>query len=393
MDECIKLCLPIIERFSSDGSFYVRKEAAAAIGSLSSMVDSTIATERLLPLFYKFSEDQTWNVRRSCVMTLPSLCNKLPEPTKEEIVVTSIETFRNDVSRNVRNALADIVGELVAAFLPPDWETTQHPGKLPEPLLDYFLSLGTQSLKVDIDRAFICAYNFPAVVLTAGVDYWDSHLRETYLRLSKDYQIKVRCTFAHSLHAIARIIGPERTERDLVQIFALYLMDMDDVKQGVLEHLSDFLHTLASSSRNEYIPILAEVWDGVASNWHLRNILAEQLAKIALLFDASRVVEHILPLVVRACEDQYATVRESGVRIFPVILDIVKKSVEEDGETLSQAEGYGEDAADNKKNYALALFSHVMERLDEFARSDNYRGRLLYVYLDSFLRRLFNRNV
>jgi hypothetical protein len=213
--------------------------------------------------------------------------------------------------------------------------------------------------------------------MTAGVDYWDSHLRETYLNLTKDYQIKVRCTFAHSLHDIARIIGPGRTERDLVQIFALYLMDLDDVKEGVLEHLAEFLGTLASSSRNEYIPILAEVWDGVTTNWYLRNILAEQLMHIALLFDASRVVEHILPLVARACEDKFATVRETGVRIFPVILDIVKHAVEEDGESLSQADGYGEDAADNKRNYALALLSHVMERLDEFARSENYRGRLV----------------
>ena len=167
--------------------------------------------------------------------------------------------------------------------------------------------------KLETDRAIICAYNFPAVVLTAGADYWDSHLKDTYLNLTKDYQIKVRRTFAYSLHEIARIIGPERTERDLVQIFALYLMDLDDVKQGVLEHLAEFLGTLAVSSRNEYIPILAEVWDGVMTNWRLRDILAGQLRDIALLFDAARVVEHILPLAIRACQDEFAAVRVTGV--------------------------------------------------------------------------------
>lgn len=167
--------------------------------------------------------------------------------------------------------------------------------------------------KSETDRAIICAYNFPAVVLTAGAEYWDSHLKDTYLSLTKDYQIKVRRTFAYSLHEIARIIGPDRTERDLVQIFALYLMDLDDVKQGVLEHLAEFLGTLAVSSRNEYIPILAEVWDGVMTNWRLRDILAGQLRDIALLFDAARVVEHILPLAIRACQDEFAAVRETGV--------------------------------------------------------------------------------
>lgn len=233
--------------------------------------------------------------------------------------------------------------------------------------------------KLETDRAIICAYNFPAVVLTVGGDFWDSHLKETYLSLTKDYQIKVRRTFAYSLHEIARIIGPERTERDLVQIFALYLMDLDDVKQGVLEHLAEFLGTLAVSSRNEYIPILTEVWDGVMTNWRLRDILAAQLREIVLLFDAARVVEHVLPLAIRACKDEFAAVRDTGVEAFPVILDIVKRAVDEEGETLSQDGGAEdeEEIKENKRNLALALLNHVMEKLDEFVRSDKYRSRLV----------------
>ncbi|KAI8384178.1 armadillo-type protein [Blakeslea trispora] len=388
VEKCIEECLPIIEKLASDPLFYVRKEAAAAIGSMALVIDTKTAEERLLPLFRQFAQDQVWHVRRSCILTLPQICSVLSEETKTELTVSSVEKFRSDDSRNVRNAMADIVGDLVSKFLPPDWEQTGRPGNLPEPLLQYFLSLGmntsnnnNQMLKLEIDRTYICAYNFPAVVLTAGVDYWNSHLRDTYLNLTKDYQIKVRCTFAHSLHDIARIIGPERTERDLVQIFALYLMDIDDVKQGVLEHLADFLGTLAANSRNEYIPILQEVWDGVSNNWHLRNILAGQLIDISLLFDASHVVECILPLVVRACHDEFAAVRETGVSVFPVVLDVVKHAVEEDGESLSQAEGYGDDIAENKHNYALALLSHVMERLDEFARSESYRGRLVFAQI------------
>ncbi|KAI8997783.1 armadillo-type protein [Pilobolus umbonatus] len=386
--KCIDKCLPVVEKLASDSVFYVRKEVASAIGPLASILGTEIAEQRLLPLYRQFTEDQIWHVRRSAVLALPALCGVLPEDLKQEVAVTSVEIFHNDVSRNVRSTMADITGELIAQFLPPDWKETRSPGKVPEPLLLYFLTFGTnnnntnaQMVKMETERAYICAYNFPAVVLTAGVEYWDSHFRDVYLNLTKDYQIKVRCTFAHSLHDIARIIGPERTERDLVQIFALYLMDLDDVKQGVLEHLSDFLGTLAVSSRNEYIPILAEVWDGVSTNWRLRNILAAQLRQIALLFDASRVVEHVLPLVVRACHDEFSSVRKTGIQGFPVVMDVVKQAVEEDGESLSQADGYGDDLAENKRNYALALLSHVMERLDEFARSDSYRGRLVFAQI------------
>ncbi|OAD65174.1 hypothetical protein PHYBLDRAFT_184209 [Phycomyces blakesleeanus NRRL 1555(-)] len=385
-DLCIKHCVPIVEKLAKDNMFFVRKEAGVTIGSLASVMSQQDVIERLLPIYHSFSKDNIWHVRQACVISLPPLCGALPEDQKVQLAVEGIVLFETDTSRNVRSTLAETVGELIAKFLPNDWETTRRPGKVPEVLLEFFLSLANtatsgQMFKLETDRAIICAYNFPVAVLTAGHEYWDSHLRETYLNLTKNYQIKVRCTFAYSLHEIARIIGPENTERDLVQIFAMYLMDLDDVKQGVLEHLADFLGTLAVTSRNEYIPILAEVWDGVMTNWRLRAILTAQLRDIALLFDASRVVEHILPLAIRACHDEYAAVRETGVRVFPVILEVVKQAVVEENESDTQSFDEDEDLAGNK----IALLSHVMERLDEFAKAEMYRSRLVFANICKML--------
>jgi hypothetical protein len=333
-ERCAKQCLPIVEQMSTDSVFYVRKEAAAAIGNFATVVSQETAINRLLPLYEAFSKDTIWHVRRSAVLTLPILCGVVPPELRSELAVNGVELFMNDVSRNVRNMLAEIMGELITKFLPENWEETRQPGDVPMVLLDFFLSLGAntnskQMFKLETDRSVICAFNFPAVTLAAGVDLWDSHLKNTYLTLTKDYQNKVRRTFAYSLHEIARIIGPERTEHDLVQIFALYLMDLDEVKQGVLEHLADFLAALAPSSRDEYIPILAEVWDGVMNNWRLRDILASQLKSIAMLFDPTRVVEHIVPLALRACQDEFASVRDTGVdcvslsTIYPIIHSLV----------------------------------------------------------------------
>ncbi|KAG0192959.1 hypothetical protein DFQ28_006991 [Apophysomyces sp. BC1034] len=367
-ERCIHQCLPIVEQMASDPMFYVRKEAAAAVGSIAVVVKTVVTEERLLALYQAFMNDSIWHVRRACALTLPQICGALPSEHKNQIAVEGVEHFKNDVSRNVRNALAEIMGELIATFLPDDWETTRTPGKVPEPLLEFFLSLGAndnQIFKLNVDQAMTCAYSFPAVVLTAGVGYWDSHFKDTYLDLTKDYQAKVRSTFAHSLHEIARIIGPERTERDLVQIFALYLMDLDEVKEGVLNHLADFLAILATNTRNEYIPILAEVWDGVMTNWRLRDILAVQLCEITMLFDASRVVEHILPLAIRACTDGYAAVRKRGVAMFPAILQVVKKAVDLEQDDID----------------ALVLLSQVTERLDAFARAESYRERLVFAQI------------
>ncbi|KAF7723996.1 Serine/threonine-protein phosphatase 4 regulatory subunit 1 [Apophysomyces ossiformis] len=367
-ERCVSHCLSIIEQMADDSMFYVRKEAAAAVGSIAMVVNSSVAEEKLLPLYHAFMNDTVWHVRKACALSLPQICSALVPEQKSRIAVEGIERFNNDVSRNVRDTLDDIIGELIAKFLPDDWETTRQPGKVPEALLEFFLSLSRNEgirIKSDVGQVMTCAYNFPAVVLTAGVDYWDSCLKDTYLELTKDHQARVRATFARSLHEIARIIGPERTERDLVQIFALYLMDLDQVKKGVLNHLADFLAALATETRNEYIPILAEVWDGVATSWRLRDILVVQLRQICTLFDASRVVEHILPLAVRACQDGFAAVRENGVAMFPVILQIVKNEVDRDPDDME----------------ALALLSQVTEGLDAFARANSYRERLIFAHI------------
>ncbi|KAG2175386.1 hypothetical protein INT43_001033, partial [Umbelopsis isabellina] len=384
-EKCAKQCLPIVEQMSADSVFYVRKEAATAIGNLATVVNQQTIINKLLPLYEAFSKDTIWHVRRSAVLTLPILCGVVPPELRAEIAVKGVELFMNDVSRNVRNMLAEIMGELITKFLPENWEETRQPGDVPMVLLEFFLSLGAntnskQMFKLETDRSVICAFNFPAVTLAAGVDLWDSHLKNTYLTLTKDYQNKVRRTFAYSLHEIARIIGPERTEHDLVQIFALYLMDLDEVKQGVLEHLADFLAALAPSSRDEYIPILAEVWDGVMNNWRLRDILAGQLKDIAMLFDPTRVVEHIVPLALRACQDEFASVRDTGVECFPTLLEIVKQAVDD-----SDRDDMSSDNADDNSEFPLELLSYIMERVDEFARSERFRNRMVFAQISKSL--------
>jgi hypothetical protein len=62
-----------------------------------------------------------------------------------------------------------------------------------------------------------------------------------------------------------------------------------------------------------------------------------------------------------------------------VILEIVKRTVDEDGENLSQIEDMDEEESqfEKKQKYALAMLNHVMERLDELAKAESYRSRIM----------------
>lgn len=52
---------------------------------------------------------------------------------------------------------------------------------------------------------------------------------------------KVRRTVASSMHQLAVILGPEITSRDLLPVFSRFIKDLDEVRIGILQHMSEFL--------------------------------------------------------------------------------------------------------------------------------------------------------
>ncbi|CAG8495067.1 11790_t:CDS:10, partial [Scutellospora calospora] len=366
-ERCIRLFIPELDKMIEEPVFYVRKEAALAIGSLASVLPLNIITSKLLPIYDHFSTDTIWHVRRSCCLVLPTLCSKLPEEMKSDRAVKGIELFAGDVSRSVRSAAGEIIGELIATFQPN--------GKVPESLIQHFLSLGpvresnigngvTGSTyngnigQKDPERPVICAFNFPAIVLTLGESRWDD-LKDTYISLTRDMQIKVRRSLACSLHEIAKVIGPTKTESDLLHVFTYYLDDIDDVKSGIIEHLAAFIECLPQSTRNNYLPSLNDVWDGVKHHWRLRDEITKQIPALCQLFDGQCVLNHILPLTIRAIKDEVANVRETAVASFPTLFEAVR----------------------NDKSCLHKMINYVCD----FVSDTGFRGRVVYVQICSAL--------
>ena len=105
-------------------------------------------------------------------------------------------------------------------------------------------------LKTEIEgffeAPFYCAYNFPAVLVTLGPSHWSTSLCPLYSKLIKDPGWKVRRTLAFSLHEVARIIGPDLTYQDLIEVLYYFINDIEEVKIGVISNLSKFLSILTS---------------------------------------------------------------------------------------------------------------------------------------------------
>ncbi|CAJ0758092.1 14987_t:CDS:10 [Entrophospora sp. SA101] len=263
-ERCIRLFLPELEKMIDEQVFYVRKEAATALGRLSGVLPLETIESKLLP-----------------------------DEMKSERAVNGIKIFAEDVSRSVRSAAGEIIGELIATFDPN--------GKVPENL------------------------------------------------------VKVRRTLSYSLHEIAKVIGPKKTEEDLLPVFTYYLVDMDEVKSGVMENYVSFISCLPQTARDECLPSLSGIWDNLKPQWRLRNTIAKQIPALCQLFDGSSIINYLLPLAIKAVKDEVATVRETTVACFPALFEAV----------------HNDDT----------LFKEAIKRVCEFSSENKFRSRVIFVQI------------
>ncbi|KAF4521346.1 hypothetical protein B566_EDAN006934, partial [Ephemera danica] len=114
-------------------------------------------------------------------------------------------------------------------------------GIVPPVLISHFVSMATPTARtVDSEISHHCAFSLPAVVLTLGRENWPL-LKKTYQNLAGDMQWKVRRTMASSIHEIASILGQDLASTDLMPIFYGFVKDLDEVRIGILKHLTEFL--------------------------------------------------------------------------------------------------------------------------------------------------------
>merc|ERR1712008_577935 len=143
-----------------------------------------------------------------------------------------------------------------------------------------------------------CAFSLPAVALTIGRNNWPL-LRETYDVLASDMQWKVRRTLASSIHELGVILGQDAVVSDLIPIFNGFLKDLDEVRIGLLKHLSDFLKLLPLDLRRDYLPKMSDfLYMDNDRNWRFRQELAVQMGQLIPLYTAEEVKTHLAPIAV-----------------------------------------------------------------------------------------------
>ncbi|KAF7338382.1 hypothetical protein MVEN_02063900 [Mycena venus] len=367
-----------VERVSHDPVYWVRREASYALGALAKVVPDEVVLLSLIPLFDTLRRDSQWHVRHSALYALPGILSRLSPAQRRTLALDTIIPLSTDESQPVRSGALESLGEVLYTFHEDD-------GGPPEELVRLFLGRredrrvrdGQQaaqdrdqilsslfgrpqsqrpvtsktespltSFYTDPARPLICAFNYPAVALTLGRARW-GELRETYLEIAENREVAVRRTLAASLGELAKILGEDHAERDLLGVWwDAVRSEEEEVREKALECVEVFAAALGKEPRIAVVTGLLTIWDeGVFRGWRERKGIAKALT--GLVGSVGRDIPAVLRgLLRKALEDGVAAVREAAISALPRLWSMFADQPAELAElrenirTLSQSELY-----------------------------------------------------
>lgn len=233
------------------------------------------------------------------MLSIPHVGKLLSSALLTNEFTATITALSQDECRWVRMCLSELLGPIVLLF---------KEAGLPPVLVDLFIGVATKAATVagiaDQDGAMLGAYSFPALLSVLGPSLWEQKLKVVYLNLTKDFQYKVRRTLAFSLHEIARMVGPEIAETDLVPVFDRFLSDTPEVKVGVVQNIGAFLQVLPAKMRKKYLHLLQDLY-AEKDDWRSRLSITQQLSSLASFLSPAL----LLTMTLASCQDPVAEIR------------------------------------------------------------------------------------
>lgn len=342
------------------------------MGALAKVVPVEVLQISLLPLFKSLSRDPIWNVRHSSVFALPNILAKLPQRQRRDLALETLLYLSNDESPVVKTGVFEVLGEVIYAFhndeegvptelvnlfvgrekkavlLLQDRDGTRNDKLLNSPFAleikkspdlpawhaslsalpttppadddegatkrqEFENDLTREQLSRDAARSIITSFNFPAVTLALGPERW-YEISDYYHTLSKHENPRVRRTIAASVGEMARILGSQIAESDLLDIWQDMVHDAEDgvVRLKALTGLPQFAAALEESVRRVVMGSLDGLWEGWLTGWREKEVLASLLPELARLVGSEGEVIRIL--MRKALTNNVAAVREAGIK-------------------------------------------------------------------------------
>jgi len=184
---------------------------------------------------------------------------------------------------------------------------------------------------IDNNLCYKCAFNFPAVMLTLGKQFWPL-MHQHFLSLCNDLQssVRVRKTMAKSIYQIALIVGHEQATKDLVAPFVEFFKDIDEIKIEVVKQVANFIKIVDPSKHEIIVNQLEMCWMPSINviNWRLREQIGIQIVelnKIGQRIQKENCILYLTGLALKLMMDKYDCVRQVGIDAFVSCVEKIKQ--------------------------------------------------------------------
>jgi hypothetical protein len=116
---------------------------------------------------------------------------------------------------------------------------------------------------------------------------------------------------------VAKILGSDIVEEDLLSVFEGFIQDSDEtVSFAVLNHFAQVLACVSPSWRQSYLYLLKEVLErGGPMNWRLRESVASQLKGLAPLLEPKDCESAVVATTLMLMKDKVASVRTKALTV------------------------------------------------------------------------------
>jgi len=204
-------------------------------------------TSKIFPLYSQLTQDKDEKVRKTCAEVVADIA-KVSPLDKSAAALSDIyfKFLKDPTSKIVRGTAFQNIGPFIAEL--------KDTKDIDKRIIEFYVTTTDTSSNKDV--CYYSSYIFPAFIYTLGRDQWDE-FRRIYIKLTKFNDGRIKKTLAHSIHELARSLGSDITEADLVPLMERFLKDSaNEIRTGALKNLHVFLAEVKPENRLQFIKYL-----------------------------------------------------------------------------------------------------------------------------------------
>mmetsp|Transcript_53066 Transcript_53066/g.106536 ORF Transcript_53066/g.106536 Transcript_53066/m.106536 type:complete len:592 (-) Transcript_53066:198-1973(-) len=299
--------------FCTDETPMVRRAAAHKMRDFISVCDKQDLLSDIINVYKQLSQEDTQDtIRVTCVHTTLVLAQTFNQEENTQHTVSVIKEAAEDRSWRVRLTFAKHFDQLCAAFGPEIMNSH---------LMQLFIQLlkdNEQEVRKEAVRVIEPCLQLK-VPLTS--EQLQTHILPQFASLALDSAQPVRAALAQVLGPVAKALGKDVTQRQLLSLISDLMKDeFNDVRLNMVSHaglicevlsVDGLVHSLMHTIQNLVID----------NHWRIRQSVVEQVPKLAKLFGVDMFQAKLEPLFISSLRDSVHSVRHAAIHHLKDVAD------------------------------------------------------------------------